>query len=138
MNALKASDSFVPGTNFQAWMHRILRNRFISNLRKRRDTTDIADVPDAISATGAAQGDRLVLKELGSALNRLPSDQREALVLIVVHGISYEELGLFPGAVSLEGLLMSTFLPGWRPLPTPSCAARSLFFVLIHTVTAKF
>ena len=44
-NALSASNSFIPGTNFAAWMHRILRNRFISNLRKRRDTTDIDDVP---------------------------------------------------------------------------------------------
>src|ERR1700678_2475973 len=43
-NALSAQNTFVPGTNFPAWMHRILRNRFISNLRKRRDTTDIDDV----------------------------------------------------------------------------------------------
>ena len=75
-------------------MHRILRNRFISNLRKRRDTTDIADVPESMFATSAPQGDRLALKELGSALNRLPADQREALVMIVVHGISYEELAM--------------------------------------------
>ena len=34
-NALAAQDSFTPGTNFAAWMHRILRNRFISTLRKR-------------------------------------------------------------------------------------------------------
>ena len=32
-NALSAQQSFIPGTNFPAWMHRILRNRFISNLR---------------------------------------------------------------------------------------------------------
>jgi RNA polymerase sigma-70 factor, ECF subfamily len=50
-NALSAQDSFIPGTNFAAWMHRILRNRFISNLRKRRDTTDIADVPSTTFAT---------------------------------------------------------------------------------------
>jgi len=30
MNALAAQDSFTPGTNFRAWMYRILRNRFIS------------------------------------------------------------------------------------------------------------
>ena len=96
-NALKASASFIPGTNFPAWMHRILRNRFISNIRKRRDTTDIADVPEAMFASSASQGDRLELKELGSALNRLPADQREALVMIVVHGISYEELALQTG-----------------------------------------
>jgi len=91
-NALSAQDSFIPGTNFAAWMHRILRNRFISNLRKRRDTTDIDDVPASALATNGAHEDRLALKELGSAMNRLPADQREALVMVVVHGMSYEAL----------------------------------------------
>jgi RNA polymerase sigma-70 factor (ECF subfamily) len=73
-------------------MHRILRNRFISNLRKRRDTTDIDDVPAGALATKAPHEDRLALKELGQAMTRLPADQREALVMVVVHGMSYEAL----------------------------------------------
>src|SRR5215218_5652536 len=73
-NALSASSSFIPGTNFAAWMHRILRNRFISNLRKRRDTTDIDDVPANTFATEAAHEDRLALKELGAAMTKLPAD----------------------------------------------------------------
>jgi RNA polymerase sigma-70 factor (ECF subfamily) len=91
-NALSAADSFIPGTNFAAWMHRILRNRFISNLRKRRDTTDIDDVPAATFATPAPHEDRMALKELAAAMNRLPTDQREALVMVVIHGMSYETL----------------------------------------------
>jgi RNA polymerase sigma-70 factor, ECF subfamily len=91
-NALSAQNSFIPGTNFAAWMHRILRNRFISNLRKRRETTDIEDVPAAAMATDAPHEDRLALKELGQALTRLPAEQREALVMVVVHGMSYEML----------------------------------------------
>src|SRR5579875_1840096 len=91
-NALSAQDSFIPGTNFAAWMHRILRNRFISNLRKRRDTTDIEDVPSSAFATDAPHEDRLALKELGKAMDRLPSDQREALVMVVLNGMSYEAL----------------------------------------------
>ena len=91
-NALSAQQSFIPGTNFPAWMHRILRNRFISNLRKRRDTTDIDDVPSSVFATEAPHEDRLALKELAHAMTRLPSDQREALVMVVVHGMSYEAL----------------------------------------------
>ncbi|RYY14939.1 MAG: sigma-70 family RNA polymerase sigma factor, partial [Alphaproteobacteria bacterium] len=91
-NALSASTSFIPGTNFAAWMHRILRNRFISNLRKRRDTTDIDDVPAGMFATEAPHEDRLALKELGVAMDRLPADQREALVMVVIHGMSYEDL----------------------------------------------
>ncbi len=91
-NALSAQSSFIPGTNFTAWMHRIVRNRFISNLRKRRDTTDIEDVPAGAFATNAPHEDRLALKELARAMTRLPEDQREALVLVVVHGMSYEAL----------------------------------------------
>ena len=96
-NALSAQDSFIPGTNFAAWMHRILRNRFISNLRKRRDTADIEDVPSSVFATHAPHEDRLALKELGKAMNRLPTDQREALVMVVVHGMSYEDLAQATG-----------------------------------------
>ncbi len=91
-NALSAQNTFIPGTNFPAWMHRILRNRFISNLRKRRDTTDIDDVPQSAFATNASHEDRLALKELGAAMDRLPADQREALVMVVIHGMSYEAL----------------------------------------------
>ncbi len=96
-NALSAQATFIPGTNFPAWMHRILRNRFISNLRKRRDTTDIDDVPQSVFATDAPHEDRLALKELGAAMNRLPSDQREALVMVVIHGMSYEALAQATG-----------------------------------------
>jgi RNA polymerase sigma-70 factor (ECF subfamily) len=91
-NALAAQDSFTPGTNFAAWMHRILRNRFISTLRKQRETTDIEDVPASAFAVGPTHEDRLVLKELGRAVNRLPVDQREALFMVVLQGMSYEEV----------------------------------------------
>ena len=96
-NALSAQDSFIPGTNFPAWMHRILRNRFISNLRKRRDTADIDDIPTSAFASDAPHEDRLALKELGQAMTRLPADQREALVMVVVHGMSYEALAAATG-----------------------------------------
>lgn len=91
-NALAAQDSFTPGTNFAAWMHRILRNRFISTLRKQRETTDIEDLPSSAFAVSAAHEDRMVLKELSRALSRLPADQREALFMVVLQGLSYEEV----------------------------------------------
>ncbi|QDH17897.1 sigma-70 family RNA polymerase sigma factor [Swingsia samuiensis] len=91
-NALSAQASFIPGTNFSAWMHRILRNRFISDLRKRRETTDIDDVPAANFSSSATHEDNLALKDLSLALSRLPADQREALVMVVMQGMSYEAL----------------------------------------------
>jgi RNA polymerase sigma-70 factor (ECF subfamily) len=49
-------------------------------------------VPASAFSTEAPHEDRLALKELGKAMNRLPADQREALVMVVVHGMSYEAL----------------------------------------------
>ena len=91
-NAIAAQESFITGTNFPAWMHRILHNRFISNLRKGRETSDIDDVPQAALATRAPQEDRLVLKELQTAMGQLPPEQREALMMVAIQGMSYDEL----------------------------------------------
>ena len=54
-------------------------------------------LPQSVFATDAAHEDRLALKELGAAMNRLPADQREALVMVVVHGMSYEALAQSTG-----------------------------------------
>jgi RNA polymerase sigma-70 factor (ECF subfamily) len=89
-NALKARMSFTPGTNFPAWMHRILRNRFISDTRKNRPRIDIDDVPESALAVPAAHEDGLILKELHRALGKLPAYQREALFMVVLQGMSYE------------------------------------------------
>ncbi len=130
-NALSAQESFIPGTNFAAWMHRILRNRFISNLRKRRDTTDIDDVPSSF-ATDAPHEDRLALKELSKAMGRLPADQREALTMIVVHGMSYEALaeatgcavGTAKSRVFRARRQLESWLMGEKPKALSDSAAR--------------
>jgi RNA polymerase sigma-70 factor (ECF subfamily) len=96
-NALAAHASFIPGTNFPAWMHRILRNRFISDLRKRRDTTDIENIPSSMLATHAPHEECIELQQLAKVMDRLPVEQREALVMIVIHGMSYEELSAATG-----------------------------------------
>jgi RNA polymerase sigma-70 factor, ECF subfamily len=90
VGALAARDSFEPGTNFAAWMRTILRNRFIAQLRKRREMVDIDDVPASFLAVADGQESRLVLKELDRAMGRLPPKMREALVMVVALGMSYE------------------------------------------------
>ena len=132
-NALAAQNSFTPGTNFAAWMHRILRNRFISTLRKQRETTDIEDLPSSAFAVSGAHEDRLVLKELGVALGRLPSDQREALFMVVLQGLSYEEVaeatgcavGTAKSRVFRARRQLQTWLMGEERQPNAPALARS-------------
>jgi RNA polymerase sigma-70 factor, ECF subfamily len=86
--ALAARDCFTPGTNFSAWVHRIMINHFISSVRNRREFTDMDSMPEL--PVPAAHEDRAALRELGWALDRLPPDQREALFMIVLQEKSYE------------------------------------------------
>jgi len=87
--ALIARDCFIPGTNFSAWVHRIMINHFISGVRNRREFTDMDNLPDV--PMPAAHEDRTALRELGWAVDRLPPDQREALFMIVLQENSYED-----------------------------------------------
>jgi RNA polymerase sigma-70 factor (ECF subfamily) len=84
--------SFEPGTNMSAWLFTILRNLFRSEYRKRR-----REVPDGDGAyaetmkTQPEQSSRVEFEEFRTALNKLPTDQREALILVGASGLSYEE-----------------------------------------------
>ncbi|WP_424810423.1 sigma-70 family RNA polymerase sigma factor [Roseococcus sp. YIM B11640] len=90
-NALAAQHSFEPGTNFRAWMTRILRNRFFSNFRRRRETVDIDDAPSSLLGRSGGQEESIAMKELRANLARLPADQRLVLLMISVQGMSYDE-----------------------------------------------
>jgi RNA polymerase sigma-70 factor (ECF subfamily) len=96
-NALAAQASFAPGTNFGAWMYRILRNRFISDRRRLRETIDMDDAPADAFARAASQEDSLALRELRAEMAKLPADQRTALVMVTVQGMSYEEVAAAMG-----------------------------------------
>lgn len=91
-NALAAQHSFTPGTNFKAWMSRILRNRFLSDMRRRRETVEVDEAPADAFARAASQEDSIALQELRHALAKLPADQRLALMMVTVQGLSYEEV----------------------------------------------
>ncbi len=85
-------DSFVPGTNLPAWLFTILRNIYYSEYRKRR--REVADSDGAIAArlaTAPSQNSHMDLLDFHAALQQLPTDQREALILIGASGLSYEE-----------------------------------------------
>jgi len=84
--------SFAEGTNLAAWLFTILRNIYYSEYRKRR--REVADSDGAIAArlaTAPAQSGHMDFLDFSGALQKLPADQREALILIGASGLSYEE-----------------------------------------------
>jgi RNA polymerase sigma-70 factor (ECF subfamily) len=93
--ALTAQASFEPGTNFNAWIHRIMVNHFISNVRTRGRFTSADELPEV--PVWDAQEDRATIRELGLAFNRLPTDQRYAFTSIVLNERTYEEVSEFTG-----------------------------------------
>ena len=91
VNALAAQASFALGTNFRAWTMRILRNRFFSNIRARRETVAFDDHMAARFTCSGGQEDHIAIQELRRNLARLPADDRLLLMMISVQGLSYEQ-----------------------------------------------
>jgi RNA polymerase sigma-70 factor (ECF subfamily) len=92
LRAVANIDSFQPGTNMSAWLFTILRNLFRSEYRKRRREVEDTDGSYAESLKShPEQEGRVELQEFRTALAKLPSDQREALILVGAAGFSYEE-----------------------------------------------
>lgn len=92
VKAWDKQDSFQPGTNLKAWLFTILRNEFYSQMRKRR--REVEDSDGSITArlsVHPSQDGSSDLTDFRRALELLPEDQREAIILIGASGFSYEE-----------------------------------------------
>lgn len=92
LKAWAKQDGFEVGTNLKAWLFTILRNEFYTQLRKRRrEVQDSDGVFSGALAVHPSQYGSLDLKDFRAALDQLPDDQREAIILIGASGFSYEE-----------------------------------------------
>jgi RNA polymerase sigma-70 factor (ECF subfamily) len=92
LRALGAQHQFAIGTNFTAWIYKILRNEYINSLRRgKRTPVPIEDVPLEFLVRPGNQESDVLRGEIFRAMNKLPFDQREALILTYAGGLSYEE-----------------------------------------------
>jgi RNA polymerase sigma-70 factor (ECF subfamily) len=92
LRGLEHLDKFQPGTSMQAWLFTILRNRFYTEIRRRR--RQVEDPDGALAQKIAVlpeQGWHLDLRDMQTALTKLSIEQREALLLVGAEGVSYEE-----------------------------------------------
>jgi RNA polymerase sigma-70 factor, ECF subfamily len=111
VRAYAAFDAFAPGSNFRAWLLRILTNCYITLYRRRQRVAFVAwdeltDTNDAgryrreaaVSTRGAAMGEpetallaRALDSEIAAALSQLSEGVRLAVLLVDVEELSYEE-----------------------------------------------
>jgi RNA polymerase sigma-70 factor (ECF subfamily) len=100
--ALRAFDTFQPGTNFKAWIFRILRNTFLTSRTgiAATQTVFLEDRPEALDTPDAdpTPEDTLIrlnnLAVLHAALEQLQPSLREALLLCDVEEIKYKDIAL--------------------------------------------
>jgi RNA polymerase sigma-70 factor (ECF subfamily) len=97
--ALRGFPSFQPGTNFRAWMYRILRNTFMTSRTGLAatatvplDTEDDGGMPAASSTPETILLDRSHEQTLQDAIDELPLPFREIILLCEVEEMSYQEM----------------------------------------------
>lgn len=107
------ADDLVQETLLQAWQHRdslreadrlkpwlltILRNAFYLSFRRTcSEVEDVDGVHAGQVAIVASQPMALDFNDSMNALDRLPEDQREAIVLVFVQNMSYDEAAAICG-----------------------------------------
>ncbi len=98
--ALRAFDSFTPGTNFKAWIFRILRNTFLTTRTAiaATRTTFFEDSEEIEAATDTSATPEETLLQLDNAalvqhaLQQLPPPLRDCLLLCDVEDLKYKEI----------------------------------------------
>lgn len=97
--ALRGFSSFQPGTNFRAWIYKILRNAFLNSRSGLRAATEQADFEDDGPTTPATHEtpESILLQRsdwelVQKALEALPVAHREVPILCEVEEMSYQEI----------------------------------------------
>ncbi len=112
----EARDVYVRGADPIPWLYTIAHRSCLDELRRRKRSkvklTEDGAPPDGVIAeiSGAPEGaspeEEGLSKVTLAALEQLPQNQREALILTKVHGRSHQEAaaiaGTTPGAIKLR------------------------------------
>ena len=133
LKAWAARQRFQAGTNMCAWTFIILRNLYLSQMRRARFKGEWDDlVADRILAAPASQDRHVELADMQRALLQLPQPQREALILVGAGGFAYEEAAeickvavgtiksrVARGRVALEALMSGNDMSSRRTFSNP-------------------
>jgi RNA polymerase sigma-70 factor (ECF subfamily) len=93
VRALAKQHLWQPGTNLRAWLFTLMHNQHVNTVRRsarERFAVGLEKMSDTLTATSDPTASRQ-LHELDRALNQLPEEQRQAILLIGLEGLSYDE-----------------------------------------------
>jgi RNA polymerase sigma-70 factor (ECF subfamily) len=92
LRAWTAREKFQPGTSMKNWTFVILRNVYLSEVRRNRFHGEYdPDAAERLLSRPADQEGGIHMGDLKSAMMQLPLERREALLLVGAGGLSYEE-----------------------------------------------
>jgi len=90
--ALVRADQWRPGSKLDSWMFGIMKNAWIDEIRSRRRRERVHAPEEAGTAVGdASAAARDIALSVQVALSQLPEDQRVAVALVLVEGLSYKD-----------------------------------------------
>lgn len=91
--ALRKQSLFRPTGPLRGWLFTMLLNLYRNSARHQRRRGDHVPIESLAvePATPAPQPGRIALNEMSRAIDLLPDDQREALLLVVLEGLTYAE-----------------------------------------------
>jgi RNA polymerase sigma-70 factor (ECF subfamily) len=98
--ALVKGHLYDPARPLRAWLYAVLRNIFISGLRREGSSTIVKTIDDLVQGEDAvppAQEDRLSMAQIGKALEMLPAQHREVIVLVGLEEMSYRDVAEITG-----------------------------------------
>src|SRR5436309_10638301 len=122
LKAYRYYDKFEEGTNFKAWLFKIMKNTFINNYRKKQQAptlSDFAEIEESFETQVSEDASKPGLKnpeeellenvlheDVQRTLDKMPPDYRMVVLLADLEGFSYKEIPENPfGAV---GTLLSS------------------------------
>jgi len=90
--ALRNREQFRAGANLASWMFGIMKNAWIDDRRARGRRAEVALPEDSGEHPAVSPADTDVgLWSVSEAMSKLPEDQRLAIALVLVEGMSYKE-----------------------------------------------
>jgi RNA polymerase sigma-70 factor, ECF subfamily len=93
LRALAKQHLWQPDTNLRAWLFTLMHNQYVNDVRRSAregQTVEIDTMSNGLAATTDPTASRQ-LHELRRALAQLPDEQREAILLVGLEGLSYAE-----------------------------------------------